>query len=306
MGPVAIVTALLVSFTVTLNPDGSGKAVTEFRLQPVVAETGVAPKAGTYTTFTAEQAKAWARTMLTDTEGVETWSDVTFLVLPDGAVLFKGTAYFKNLSAMPFPGALQRFSMQWKADPRGGKALSFDPAGGKVMPKAESINMIDPKMLEAIEHEQATWRSIRENVKAQTAYMSLNLTFKLPAPATEVSGFVKDDEKTLRFVFSGAKYFEAIDKAKQNAEFVGQCIQAKIDPLKDWCDPVLQEKIFGAKGPWTARVTGEMKPQFDYAAEANAALDAFPKLRQSVIPAPPVAPVPQKAAPVAGDSTSVK
>jgi hypothetical protein len=290
MGPTATVIALLISFSATLNPDGSGKGVFEIRLKPVSLAPGAEKRP-----VTLDQAKAYAQTLL-HVDGIEAWSDVTAIVLPDGASLFKGTAYFKKLETVPLLGGPRMITMEWKADPRGGMALSFDPARGKVIPKAEPMNISDPDVLAAVERKMAAWRSNRDHMKSVYANVKLNHSFKFPAPVAEVSGFAKDEDgKTVRLTFDGMKCFEALDTAMQDAAFVARCMQAKIDPTEDWCDPVLQEKIFGAKGPWAVRVTGEMKPQFDYAAEVKAAKDAFPKIDESLKPAPAPAPVPAPA-----------
>ena len=42
------------------------------------------------------------------------------------------------------------------------------------------------------------------------------------------------------------------------------------------------ELLFGSKGPFTAHVAGEMKPQFDYAAEVKAAKEAYPKMAEKL------------------------
>jgi len=75
----------------TLNPDGSGKMLIESTFVP-------ASEAIRDDEPTAEAAVQEAvREILTRSEGIEAWRDVSFSELKDGSFFFRGTAYFSDL-----------------------------------------------------------------------------------------------------------------------------------------------------------------------------------------------------------------
>ena len=49
-----------------------------------------------------EKAKKAAASIVSDTEGIEMWKDVSYKLLEDGRTYFKGTGYFKNVAKIKF------------------------------------------------------------------------------------------------------------------------------------------------------------------------------------------------------------
>src|SRR5262245_31046934 len=75
----------------TLNPDGSGKMVLESSFVP-------ASEAISEETEGESGLREIVRDILTKSDGIEAWRDVSFSEQKDGAFSFRGTAYFPDLS----------------------------------------------------------------------------------------------------------------------------------------------------------------------------------------------------------------
>ena len=69
----------------------------------------------------------------------------------------------------------------------------------------------------------------------------------------------------------------ALSLRREGASLRRPCVLAGRNPVRDK-NPVMMEKVFGTRGPLTARVTGDLKPAFDYAKEVKAAKDAYPAM----------------------------
>jgi hypothetical protein len=107
----------------TLNPDGSGKVVHESSFQNV-------DLSGDNDTSDAALKEAIAK-VIENAKGVEAWRDVSYKRLEDGRLYFKGTAYFKNLTALDFPNqTMLEFDWTKTADGSGLLTLRTNKGGG--------------------------------------------------------------------------------------------------------------------------------------------------------------------------------
>jgi hypothetical protein len=280
MQPVGTAVAIMmVFFGATLNPDGSGKASIE------IVQTVGSPAAGPgdKAAPSAEEVRRVVERVLDRSQGVGAWSSVTATARSNGVVLVTGTAYFKDLAKVRIssPTPMEP-TLAWAADSKGGMVLSVDPSRGLPPSSAAPRDLTEAQVAEKVKAYQEIWRSLREQAKAKVSGTSFKVTFKLPGPAADVSGFTKESDGALGFLVDGKKLFAASDELVGDAAYVGRCIKAGVKPADDLRDPTLIEKFLGSKGPWTARVTGEMKPQFDYAAEVKAAKEAYPAMLKSL------------------------
>jgi hypothetical protein len=278
---------MMMFFSATLNPDGSGKAVIEM-MQSAPASTISMSEKGT---VPPQALKDFAKRVLDQSAGVEAWADVSVGSTDGGRTMtFKGTAYFKDLSKVKPsapPGAPSMPSLSWAADPKGGMILSLDPAMGMAAVATKPQELTAEKLAEKVKTYQDMWAARRRDTEAKLAGVKVGLSFKLPGPATDVSGLTAASDGALVFTLDGQKLFRAADELVKDSAYVGQCIKEGRKPADDRRDPILAEKMFGSKGPWTARVTGDVKPPFDYAAEAKAAKDAYPSLLEKLGLTPP-------------------
>ncbi len=301
MQPVAVAAVLMISLGFTLNPDGSGKVAVEIS-QPYYA---VPQKDGRTPPIEAEM-KDYLRNCLF-CEGVDAWSDVSVGATKDSLLTFKGTAYFKDLSKFRQNEYGTMSTMTWSRDPKGDMVLELKPTGNDLeKPLAPPPAMTEAELASKVQQAQASWKRRKARIAEMEEDRIESFSFRLPAPAKDVSGLKAAADGTLRFVFDTNKCFQAADALMGDADYIKTCIKVGIDPGNDPRDPVLREKVFGSKGPFTARVAGDMKPQFDYAAEVKAAKEAFPKLLDSLgLPAEPAKPEPA-ATPKAGPEAAPK
>ena len=95
-----------------INPDGSGKVRHEcsFQNMNLSNENDTSPEA----------LQAAIARIVTDSKGVDAWTDVSFKRLEDGRMWFRGTAYFKKLDELEIPNQ-SMLQFAWK-NQGGGKA----------------------------------------------------------------------------------------------------------------------------------------------------------------------------------------
>jgi hypothetical protein len=269
----AAMAMIIFSCSITLNPDGSGKAVFEVRQ----SGGGGVPK-GVPTPDLAKAAPSLtsqlgtAQMALMGTVGVDAWSDLSLSATPDGQVIFRGTAYFKNLERFHIhvPGAGARV-MMWEKGAKSGGVLKFDaPAGSGMLPKPATLP--PDELAKQVAETRARWKQGRFH-EERTGQTVLDLSFKLPGEVAEVVGFKKEADGTVHIKMDGMKYEAAVDALLADDKALGNAIQlAGGEGLGSFGFGmlVLEEMLLGAKLPFTAAVRGEVKPPFDFAAEVKA------------------------------------
>ena len=261
----AVMALIIFSCSITLNPDGSGKAVVEVRQSAPAGDPKAAP--------TLKNQLALARMVLMGCRGVETWSDLSVGASPDGPVTFKGTAYFKSLDGfhIRIPGAGTQF-VTWDKDAKAGGVLKFDPLAGEPLP--EPVKLPPDELAKRVAEAQAEWKRKRATMWNEIESTAFDISCKLPGEPPEVTGFRKEADGTLHVTMNGKKFLAALDALVADDKALGDGLQAAGGQgvfSEAFFRQVVQEKIFGGKPPFTATVKGEMKPQFDYAAEVKAA-----------------------------------
>jgi hypothetical protein len=131
--------------------------------------------------------------------------------------------------------------------------------------------------LDLVKEEQARYREQKPMMATFMSKIRIDLTFLLPG-AVEESNNLKKIEHGVQLVIEGQKLFDVADKIMNDDEAVAALIRAgkgTEEPPENF-----NELMFGSKGPIMARVSGDLKPQFDYAAEvaqAKANQDAMLK-----------------------------
>lgn len=272
----------------TLNPGGSGKVEVEARLQPPIK-----PFDGKRDPFKGEPdalAKDAARDILKKSEGVAAWTDVSSGIADDGRLLFRGTAYFSDLTKVkiegdPFPLSILKPSL---ADEGGGRFVVGLQIGdvSKDVPGAEEIETRARESLAAATPDEAARALTKAKVAYQaakpilTAFLSTMRTetiVRAPGEAVEASNFRVREDGTLALAFDGPRLLAAIDDlAARDAAGWQKVVAAygdEDDPEEEfrWR---LNELIFGERGPVRAVVEGDGKPRFDYARELAGVVDA--------------------------------
>jgi hypothetical protein len=263
----------------TLNPDGSGKMVVEMVMPDMSAmmmgdKPAIKPD--------PEVAiKTFAKGILDNSRGVETWTDVSFAMADDGRMKFKGTAFFKDISKLSIAAGKGDSSgvVTWTKSDKGGMVLTMvmDGPGDPKPPAAQPPAMTDEEINKAVQAMKMQWPQMRQMFEMMVGKLKMDTIVHLPGTVAEVNGFKKEADGSVRLSYDGAKILEVLDKLMADEAYLKAAVKAGKDPMKDK-DPVVFEKMFGTKGPLSARATGDMKPAFDFEKECKAAKDAYPKM----------------------------
>ena len=277
----------------TLNPDGSGKVVVEIVQADVPFRFGQdAEKPDPEL-----QARQLVKQVLDHTEGVDAWSDVSYQRTEDGRTRIKGTAYFKDFSKLKFQ-AVQFTGITFAKDDMGGMVLSIeDPSGQKVaappatLPAPPGPPPSPDEIAAKIEAERSKFQMMRPLMEAAVGRMKTDLSFRLPGTLGEVSVFQKEPSGAVRIVLDGAKVLQVMDQLMADDAYMKTQVLAGSSSDRMRMDDTAKERLFGAKGPIRARVTGAVHPQFAYDSEVAAAKTNYPAMIQRLgldkLPPPP-------------------
>jgi len=269
----------------TLNPDGSGKVAVDFLMQEAPAGAGQADKPDPDVL-----AKETVRHILDTSPGVDAWADVSYSRAEDGRLHFKGTAYFKDFST-PRLKIADLLGVTFTRDEKGGMTLLVDrPAeAAKAAPaQAPAAKLTKEEIDRRVKAQHDGFRQKRPWLEQVLAKTRIEMSFRLPGTPGEVANLQKGEDGTLQFVLEGPKLLQAIDQVVADDAYMREMVvsEAGARPARPRLSEALNEKLFGARAPIRASVTGDLKPLFDYAAEARAAKDAYPKMLERLGLAP--------------------
>jgi len=257
----------------TLNPDGSGKMQmdTYIKAPPMMMGGDEKPDA-------KKIAKNMAQQMVSGANGMEAWSDLSYEAAKDGRTHIQGTAYFKDYTKLKMKqGGGMDFT--WAKDPKGGMALEIKMADKDEPEPAGKPQLTDKELQELIQAKRQEYQQMKPMMTMILGTMKMDMTFMLPGKLSEVNVFQKTEKGGVRLVFEGKKMLEVMDKIMADDKLLADTIKAGKDPIKGGPDPdKIIELMFGKKGPIRAKVTGELKPLFDYKAEAAKAKKAMPEM----------------------------
>lgn len=264
----------------TLNPDGSGKVVHESKFQNVsLSGNSAKPEA---------ELKASVANIINKAKGVDAWRDVSFRLLEDGRFYFKGTAYFKNLSALDLPNqTMLEFDWARSADGTGvltmRKKPGGDSAGSKAGKKPVDLTKLTPTERAAkIKEERAKFQQMKPMMSGFIGTMQHEAVLHLPGKPGESSNFTKDPSGALRLQFDGARLLNAMETLINDDAWVAKNSGSFGGMETPEMDERVRELLFGGKGPVRATVSGLAGAAFDYDAEIAAAKQDFPMVQQQL------------------------
>ena len=268
----------------TLNPDGSGKVIHESTFQNVTFSTKTeAPE---------QQLKKAVADVIKHAKGVDAWRDVSYHLLDDGRIQFKGTAYFKSLSALEFPNQTM-LEFEWANSGNGTGTLSLrnkkssESGGSMAAAKSVDLGKLSPEeRAKKIKEERAKFQQMKPMMAGVFGAMRHEVVFHLPGQPGESSNFTKDASGALALQFDGAKLLSAMDALMNDDAWLAK----NAGNLGGQEAPALDERMsalmFGGKGPVRATVKGLAGAVFDYEAEVAAARDEFAAMQQQLSPGP--------------------
>jgi hypothetical protein len=268
----------------TLNPDGSGKVVHKSVFQ-TMNMSGSTRDAG-------KQTKAAVAELIRQSKGVEAWRDVSYEVLDDGRISFRGTAYFPSLSALDIPNQTM-LEFDWARDGGTGTLTlraKDGPEDKNPPPAAE--NLTPQQAALKIKEGRAKYQQMKPMMAMIVGTMKHDVVFHLPGRPGKSSAFRQDGSGTLSLQFSGAKMLEAMDALINDDAWMARN-SGVMDP--DSAPPMDEEMsrlLFGEKGPVQAAVSGLGAAVFDYEGEVAAAREEFTALMRELGVGPATAAAP--------------
>jgi|WetSurMetagenome_2_1015567.scaffolds.fasta_scaffold07871_4 hypothetical protein len=277
MMSVVMMAAMLMSFTV--NPDGSCKAQVEITIPSLPAE--VQALRGVNAPSAENMARQFMRQFVgsgnaPSTNMADAWSDVSLTKTADGSWKFKGTAYIKDITTTHLlPANGRKGGTTWAKDDKGDMVLAMNlfGVGGTGMRPG---TMSDAEVAQRMAQVRARLAGKEgQAIEKMMPGMRMEFAFRLPGKVAEVEGFAKGEDGAVRKVIDGAKMLVDL-KAMLGDEAQ---LKASIITSQDPMETVLAKHVGGLM---KARVTGEMKPQFDFDAEVKAAKEAFPKMMEKL------------------------
>jgi hypothetical protein len=266
-----------------VNPDGSGKVVIENVFQPI-------DMTGTGKQDPEAEMKKAVKDVLENSKGVEVWKDVSFSRAKDGRVVFKGTAYFRDIS---------RFDVQNAGIIK--VTLSKDAGGNLVIQTksdkpaaAGTVKLTDEEVKSKIEEQKTEYQRNRGMMAGMMSSLRMNGTFHLPGSVTDVSNFKKTADGALQIDIEGTKLLEAMDGIMKDDSAMRELVSSGGDLTESgpMDSLIFNEKLFGQKAPVRAVIGADAKPLFDYEAEVAAARAGFADMVKALDikvaePAPP-------------------
>jgi hypothetical protein len=204
--------------TFTLNPDGSGKMVHVATFPLDVESPSFGNNDGPKSD--AEKVAAAIKKILSKSEGVAVWKDVSCEATEAGLIKFVGTAYFKDFASF------KPASLSGSTKSKGGPQLQFSPTDNgyratiqfkKNEPKKPSGKtyekpVTDEEKRKEIIRIRTTWQYTKHMMGMVVGNEVKSYTFVAPEATVVKSEQLEKTDDGYRFVFDGAKIFEAMDE----------------------------------------------------------------------------------------------
>lgn len=255
-----------------INPDGSGKVRHECTFQSVSLNNE--------NDTSVEALQAAIAKIVTDSKGVDAWTDVSFKRLDDGRIWFLGTAYFKKLEELEIPNQ-SMLQFAWKNQGGGKAELTLDLKKSKnPKPKPDAAKLTPEERAKKNKDERAKFQQSKPMVTAMLGTLKQDVSFKLPGKVETRSNFKPTPSGTLGLSFEGAKMIDALEKLMADDAWLEKHgFDTQDTPA---LDAELGGLLFGEKAPVKATVSGATAPLFNYAAEVAAALKGAEKLQKQL------------------------
>jgi hypothetical protein len=262
--------------TITLNPDGRGKAKYDI-LMPGDLDFNIGGAAGKTKTIDEKKRESAAK-FLTKTSGLTAWRDVSVKWAPDGRLHIVATGYFDklddlsragdNMPGLSFGVTHQDGVMRIKGKPN-------TTSNDQKKPPVEPAKMTDKELDHYILEQRISYQTGKPLLVAMLSDLKVKTVIRLPGETVELKGFKKDGEHAVTFTLDGNMMLTALKKfmAQDNAamkKILKEGNQAKLVESFGLADLAMEPEV-AAKGG---------KDLFDYTKEVEAARAAYPKLRE--------------------------
>lgn len=256
----------------TINPDGSGKVRHECSFQSVSFnnEDDTSPEA----------LKAAVAKIITDSKGVDAWTDVSFKRLEDGRMWFRGSAYFRKLEELKIHNQ-SMLELAWKNLGGGRAELGLGYKRSETTkPKKDLSKLTDAERADMIRIERAKFQQARPMLAAVFGTMKQVVSITLPGKVASRSNFKSNPAGALELSFEGTKVIEAMESLiSDDAWLAKNGFDMQSTP---GLDADFAGVLFGEKALVKAVVSEATKPLFNYPAEVAAALKGNEALQKQL------------------------
>lgn len=250
----------------TVNPDGSGKVVYDVIFAPTqlnLSEKETKPQ---------HHIKLEVEKILQKSEGIDAWSDISYELTDEGRIHFVGTAYFRDINKVDIraggfnKGMKLRFSRSQSG--RITIELRKESDSKSTQKKGDVPEFTEAELAQKIKEARLQYNQARPMMLGMLGTLKQVKKLHLPGKIEKHSNFELIDSNTVQVKIEGRKMIEAMDKMIAYDGWMERQIRAGKNPVKEGPDePVLNEMLFGEKGPVQIVLDSDSKALFDYDAE---------------------------------------
>ena len=259
----------------TINPDGSGKVTLDLTSSSPAdisrTEAGATPK---------DQIKPAIENILQQSKGIETWKDISFELTDKASIHFTGTAYFPDINKLAiYGGGLDTMNkLQFSTSPSGQITLELTsyPDPKKRDKEAKATEFTEAELAEQVKLAKLRYNQTKPMMAMMLNGLKQDLLMHLPAKIDMISNLQKVDDTTICWQLDGGKTLEKMDQMMTDDEWLKQQIRESQGPITDNLDEsIINEIVFGQKGPVQVVLSSESSDLFDYDAEVVAARENY-------------------------------
>lgn len=256
-----------------INPDGSGKVQIESAFQKMDISMGNQQEDNTDV-----QMKKAVKSIIEKSKGVDTWKNITYKMNNEGKIVFKGTAYFKNISKLKIHDISMLKAVMKKGE-KGTLILELKDEDAEKKRKKKKKKLSPSEMKKEIKKQKAGYQQMKPMLSAFLSTMKMESTYVLPGKIKSSINFKKINKNTLNVVFKGDKLVKVLDEFTSDDKWWEKQVSAGKNINKDSSvfNEEINKKLFGEKGPIRA-VALKGKPQFNYKREVKKAKKQFAKI----------------------------
>jgi hypothetical protein len=251
----------------TFNPDGSGRVTVCWR-----GPVDNAPPPDDFVRGELERAR-----------GVDTWADVSCQE-EGGALVFRGTAWFRDVQALRFHcqgfhvSALD-FAIETHDD--GSITLASVGAAKGIDTTTLPEGATADEIAAALAAEREKLAMARGFLDGLFGSLTCRAILRLPAPIAGRGAGKRIDARTLEVSFAGQQLVALLDRLATDDALMTRLLR------QGGLSPESAMELLGEQGPIRVRTAPDAAPQFDYDAEVAAAAERFAEFAASLAAAVP-------------------
>jgi hypothetical protein len=180
-----------------------------------------------------EQLEQTVQGILSDSKGVEAWSEVSYGLTEDDKIHFKGTAYFPDINKL-FIGTGSSDNQGTKSGD-GTIALELKNLQPDQSEFAKGQkDEIDQQQLDTlVKQTKMQYQQTKLMMQGLLADLKVEQIIHLPGRISDVRNFKKTGSNSVRIGFTGDRLLTVMDTVMQNDELLKEQIKAGNDPVPD-------------------------------------------------------------------------